>query len=328
MSSAVPPFDPDMAEKLAEARQNRDLVTPETLESSRRQMAQGQPADLTAGGAVEVTEHLVPRRRGSAGSDTSCSDDELSLLVLQPAEAEGPLPGIVYLHPGGFVMGTARSGIDALLPYVAAGQAVLVSVEYRLAPENPDPAPANDAYSGLAYAGAQADQLGIDPQRLIVAGISAGGGLAAGAALRARDEGFPHISHQVLLSPMLDDRLKTPSSRMLNGEGFWEESENLFAWTAVLGQRRGRGVVSPYAAPSRAHDLSGLPRTYMDVGSSDTFRDEVMDFATRLSQAGVSVDMHMWGGGFHSFESFAPEAPLSRASFQARDEFLRRVLGE
>lgn len=125
---------------------------------------------------------------------------------------------------------------------------------------------------------------------------------------------------------MLDDRLQTHSARMLDGEGVWSREDNHFGWTALLGERRGGEDVSHYAAPSRAQDLSGLPRTYIDVGSVESFRDEAIDYAQRLSQAGVNVDFHLWGGGFHGFDLMGAHAAISQASAATRDEFFRRAL--
>lgn len=190
------------------------------------------------------------------------------------------MAGIFNIHGGGMISGDRRTGMELLLPYVAEGNAVAVSVEYRLAPEHPDPAPVEDCYAGLVWTGKHAVELGIDPDRLILLGGSAGGGLAAGTALLARDRGFPALSHQVLLCPMLDDRFVTHSSQMLDGEGVWDRNANLFGWTSLLGQRRGGLDVSQYAAPARAQDLTGLPRTYIDAGSVEVFRDEAVDYAT------------------------------------------------
>ena len=312
-----PPFDRELEPVLAATLQAHPRLSDEMLDLRRRQAVEERSADLTANGAVSVEELLVPGPDGGS---------EVELLILRPTLAGGPLPGIFYIHGGGMVFGDRYNVIDPWLPYVADGSAVVISVEYRLAPEHPDPAPVEDCYAGLVWTAANAAQLGIDPKRLLIAGLSAGGGLAAGTALLARDRGFPELTHQVLICPMLDDRLETPSSRMLDGEGTWDRNDNLYGWTALLGERRGGLDVSPYAAPARATDLAGLPRTYLDTGSTETFRDEILDFAGRLSQAGVSVDLHLWGGGFHAFDHGAPHAPISRAAIATRDEFIRRAL--
>ncbi|MFC8674062.1 alpha/beta hydrolase [Streptomyces griseorubiginosus] len=316
-----PPFDAELEPVLAAMKAGMLPMNPQNLPAIRQMAADGlpgtEPTDLTVGGAVMVDERDVPGPDGAP---------DITLLILRPARTAGPVPAIYYIHGGGMVIGDRRFAIELFLPYVAEGKAAVVSVEYRLAPEHPDPAPVEDCYAGLVWTAKNATAIGVDRQRLIIAGGSAGGGLAAGTALLARDRAFPALTHQVLVCPMLDDRFDDPSSRMLDGEGLWDRNDNLFGWTALLGERRGGPDVSPYAAPARAEDLAGLPRTYLDCGSADTFRDAVLRYAERLSQAGVSVDLHLWGGGFHGFDGMAPHAAISRASNATRDEFLRRAL--
>ena len=316
-----PPFDAEVGPVAAMARAAFPPLSAESLALWRRQVLEGipgvEPVDLTAGGSVQVEERQVPGPQGAP---------DVTVLILTPTGGGSPRAGIYHTHEGGMVVGDRRSGVEMFVPYVAEGLATVVSVEYRLAPEHPDPAPVEDCYAGLVWAAKNAPDLGIDPRHMIVAGASAGGGLAAGVALLARDRGFPALSHQVLICPMLDDRFETVSSRMLDGEGVWDRNDNLFGWTALLGERRGGPDVSAYAAPARAQDLSGLPRTYIDVGSAETFRDEALAYAARLSEAGVSVDLHMWGGGSHGFDRMAGHAALARASLATRDEFIRRAL--
>ncbi|MET7575392.1 alpha/beta hydrolase fold domain-containing protein [Streptomyces sp. NPDC005492] len=251
---------------------------------------------------------------------------DITVLILSAVEDRGPKGGILSLHGGGMIMGGRRDHVSHLLPHVIEGSAVVVSVEYRLAPDHPDPAPVEDCYAGLVWMAKNADELGIDPERLLIAGVSGGGGLAAGTALLARDRAFPELSHQVLICPMLDDRFETHSSRMVDRDGVWDRYSNLYAWTSVLGERRGGPDVSQYAAPARAENLSRLPRTYIDTGSAEGFRDEILIYAGRLSEAGVSVDFHMWGGAFHGFDMTVDHAAVSRASSATREEFIRRAL--
>lgn len=319
-TSVCPDLDPELEPILRTAMEvsprcstHGHVVCREFYEKWERET---EPVDLTCGGKAEVAERRAPCPDGA----------DVEMLVVKPAAAKGPLPGIYFIHGGGMVMGNRRWNVDTFLPFVADASAVLVSVDYRLAPEHPDPTPREDCYAGLAWTAWNATELGIDPDHLIVAGVSAGGGLAAGVALMARDEDFPRLRNQVLICPMLDDRFETPSSCMLDGEGSWDRNDNLYGWTALLGDRRGGPAVSPYAAPARADNLLGLPDTYIDVGSAELFRDEVLTYATRLSQSGVSVDLHMWGGGFHAFDLDAPTAAISRDSAATRDAYVRRVL--
>lgn len=320
-SPVLTPFDPELAPVADAFRAAMPKMSVETLPEQRRALAEGIPGmpvpDLTAGGKVTLEERVVPGPEGAP---------EITLLILRPSSGQGPWPAIYHTHGGGMIVGDRRTGVDMFVPYVVEIGAVVVSVEYRLAPEHPDPAPVEDCYAGLVWTAKNAAELDIDPERILIAGASAGGGLAAGTALLARDRGFPELTHQILLCPMLDDRMITPSSRMLVDTGIWDAEDNAFGWTALLGDRRGGPDVSPYAAPARATDLSRLPRTFLDVGSAETFRDETIDYAQRLCQAGVSVDFHLWGGGFHGFDMMAPHAAISRAAVAASDEFLRRAL--
>ncbi|MFJ5265630.1 alpha/beta hydrolase [Streptomyces sp. NPDC088387] len=316
-----PPYDPELAPFVHVFGDTRSMLSYDQLPAIRQTTAQtlvtGKPLDLTVDGKVTVEERQVPGPQGAP---------DITLLILRPSENLGPKAALYHIHGGGMFVGDRRLGVDALLSFVAAGKAVVVSVEYRLAPEHPDPAPVEDCYAGLVWTARNTTELGIDPERLIVVGGSAGGGLSAGTALLARDRGYPGLSHQVLMCPMLDDRLQTHSSHMVEGETSWDRRSNLFGWTALLGDRRGGPDVSPYAAPARAVDLSGLPRTYIDTGSAEPFRDEILDYAGRLSEAGVSVDLHMWGGAFHGFESLAPDTGVSRASLATRQDFIRRAV--
>jgi acetyl esterase/lipase len=224
------------------------------------------------------------------------------------------------------IMGTNRVGMPVLLDWVEELGVIVVSVEYRLAPEHPHPAPVEDCYAGLRWTAEHAADLGIDAHRLIIAGTSAGGGLAAAVALLARERGGPGLLGQVLMCPMLDDRHQTPSSRELDGEGIWDQHANRVGWAALLGDAAGGPDVHWSAAPARATDLAGLPPAYIDVGSVETFRDEDVDYASRIWQSGGVADLHVWAGGFHGFDGAAPDAGLSKAARSVRTEWLRRLL--
>ncbi|NMO00409.1 alpha/beta hydrolase [Gordonia sp. TBRC 11910] len=314
-----PPFDAELVPVLRAFRSTIPWLADDTVAEIRRISVEGLPGrplpDLTADGRVDVAEITVPG-----------PDRELEMTVLTPTTGSGPWPLIYYIHGGGVVSGNRYSALDEMLAYVVEGKAVVTSIEYRLAPENPHPAPSDDCYAGLRWAAENAERLRIDVDHILTIGFSGGGNLAAAVALMARDRGFPTLTHQVLGCPMLDDRLQTHSAQMMDREGVWDRTENLWAWTGILGDRRGGDEVSPYAAPARADDLAGLPRTFIDVGSVESFRDEAVDYAQRLSQAGVSVDLHMWGGGFHGFDIGIRQPALSQASINVRDEFIRRAL--
>ena len=201
-------------------------------------------------------------------------------------------------------------------------QSIVVSVEYRLAPENPHPAPVQDCYKALVWMTKNATELGFDTDRLAIVGGSAGGGLAIATALMARDQEFPKLSFQMANYPMIDDRNETPSSKEITDVGIWDRKANIEAWDWYLGGKN----ADEYAAPARAIDLSGLPPTFIDVGELDLFRDEDIEFAKRLLQAGVTTELHVYPGAYHASESFAPEAELSKQIWTKRIEALKRAL--
>jgi acetyl esterase/lipase len=320
-SRTHPPFDAELSAALAAMPPElQHSLLPEDIPAWRDELMEMLPVTdevLRRDGAVELEERQVPGPEGAP---------DLSVLILRPAQGSGPWPGIYHTHGGGMVLGNNRVGADEVALWVDEIGAVGVSVEYRLAPEHPHPAPVEDCYAGLVWTSKHADELGIDPSRLVIAGASAGGGLAAGTALMARDRGGPALSHQILMCPMLDDRGVTPSSQELDNEGVWDRTSNVTGWTALLGDARGGPDVSPCAAPARAQDLTGLPPAFIDVGSAETFRDEDIEYAARLSQAGISVEFHLWPGGFHGFDMMAPQTALAQIARATRLAYLRRAL--
>jgi acetyl esterase/lipase len=314
-----PPFDPELAAALATIGELPSSLTLDMIPALRENGIMPTPTDdeLRRGGEYEIEERAVPGPPG---------DPDISLLICRPTGATGPVPALYAIHGGGMILGDNRSGLLGALEIAAEFGAAVVSVEYRLAPEHPHPAPVEDCYAGLVWTAKNAAELGIDPDRIIVAGGSAGGGLAAGVALLARDRGGPALLGQLLLCPMLDDRNESQSGYQMVGLGLWDRSANETGWTALLGDARGGPDVSPYAAPARATDLSGLPPAFIDVGSAETFRDEDVDYATRIWQAGGVAELHVWPGGFHGFDALAPQAAISRDAGDARLRWLRRLL--
>jgi acetyl esterase/lipase len=235
-------------------------------------------------------------------------------------------PAVYFVHGGGMMVGDRFTGIGMLLAWVEEFDLVGVSVEYRLAPEHPDPTPVEDCYAGLVWLSENARTLGVDRDRLIVCGSSAGGGLTAGTALLARDRHGPTLLGEVLHCPMLDDRDDNESVRQFAENEFWNRRSNQTGWTALLGKRAGGDAVSQYAAPARATDLADLPPAYLDVGFAELFRDEVVRYADALSAAGVPAELHVWQGGFHEFDSAYPAAEVSKAAIATRTSWLRRLL--
>lgn len=247
--------------------------------------------------------------------------------TFRPAGSTDPLPALFYIHGGGMVIGSIDTEDALTRSYCLEVGCAAVSVEYRLAPENPHPAPVEDCYAALAWTVENAERLGIDPERIAIYGGSAGGGLAAGTALLARDRGGPALAFQMLLYPMLDDRCATPSGREVEAIGVFDGWASREGFQALLGDTWDGGDVDAYAAPSRSTDLAGLPPTWIDVGELDALRDEAIDYATRLMRAGVPTDLHVTPGCFHASEVFVPDAAVSTRIVAARIGALRRALG-
>lgn len=263
---------------------------------------------------VTKEDRVVP---GPAGAP------DISVRIYRPKEAETPLPGIYYIHGGGMILGdVAGEDVTASLICDEVG-AVVVSVEYRLAPENPYPAQVEDCYAGLTWTAEHADELGIDLNRLGLYGGSAGGGLVIATALMARDRKGPALKFQMPIYPMIDDRNETASSQEITDIGIWDRAGNIEAWKWYLGGNQ----ADHYAAPARAEDLTGLPPTFIDVGTCDLFRDEDIAFANRLMQAGVPTELHVYPGAYHASETFAPEAALSQRIVNTRIAALKLGLG-
>lgn len=293
--------------------------SPEGLEQTRAGLlallASVKPARPDS---VQVSDVWVP---GSEG------EPDVALRIYRPTAASTPVPALYWMHGGGMMIGCIDMDDALMVGAVEKLGMAAVSVEYRLAPENPHPAPVEDCYTGLAWIAEHAPEHGIDVDRLAVGGASAGGGLAAATALLARDRGGPALAFQLLLEPMLDDRAITPSSNAYDGGVVWDRKDNHMGWTALLGDQVGTENVSPYAAPARATDLAGLPPALVDVGEVETFRDECIDYAQRLIGAGVSTELHVYPGCFHGFDLMAPDTTMGRLAWKLRWSALARAFG-
>lgn len=319
----VPPLDPELTAALAAlGHAAREPVTPGNLADLQERDAAARPRptlrELRADGRFEVDELDVPGPPGGP---------DITLVSARPAGTAGPLPLLYYMHGGGMITGNAWSVLPRLLRQWALPlEMAVISVEYRLAPRTRYPGPLEDCYAGLVWAAAHAAELGIEPDRVIIGGKSAGGGLAAALALLTRDRGGPTPIGQLLLCPMLDDRGTTFSSHQMAGTDTWDRISSTTAWQALLGDRYGAADLPPYAAPARATDLTKLPPAYIEVGSAETLRDEGVAYANAIWQAGGQAELHVWPGACHGFDTFAPRAALSQDARDARTRWLRRIL--
>ncbi|KPM51931.1 lipase [Frankia sp. R43] len=316
-TTARPPFDPELATVLDQLADQMPRVTPETLPLLRQTPA---PNDLSEARLAEAG--LTRRDFTIPGHDGA----EIVVTVIAPADHPNAGPGFYHMHGGGMVIGDQTFVPPSMLAWVAMFDAVMVSVDYRLAPEFPDPYPVEDCYAGLVWTAEHAAELGIDPDRLLIAGTSAGGGLAAGTALLARDRKGPALIGQILNCPMLDDRHQTVSMQQYDDAAIWGGADDIFAWGALLGERHGTDNISIYAAPARATDLSGLPPAYVDCGAAEVLRDEGVAYATALWASGVQAELHVWPGGFHGFEAVVPHTALAQAATRARNNWITRLL--
>ncbi len=199
---------------------------------------------------------------------------------------------------------------------------MVVSVDYRLAPETAAPGLVDDGFAALTWLAGHADDLGVSADRIMIGGASAGAGLAAGTALRARDSGGPGLVGQLLVYPMLDHRNETPSSHAVEDLRVWNRSANIAAWKAYLGD----ADPTTYSSPALADDLSGLPPAYISVGTFDMFLDEDVAYATALNRAGVPCELHVYPGAFHASNGFLPDHPTSIRWKRDEDEFISRCL--
>lgn len=299
-------------ELLAGLEMFQDLdLRPEYLQAIREGSAQMRPPTVIDD-SLSITDEII------AGTDAN----PLPLRIYRPKSTTEALPALLWIHGGGYILGSIDDNDDLCMRFVKDANCVVVSVDYRLAPEHPYPAPIEDCYSALKWIADNAEAINIDPHRIGVAGASAGGGLTAALTLLARDRQYPSICFQMPLYPMIDDQNQTPSTNEIK-EGFvWNQKTNEAGWKMYLGEIYGTENIPAYAAPARAEDYHNLPYTYTCVGQLDPFRDETLTYVTKLAQAGVDVEFHLYPGAYHGFEAINPNADVS---VRAVNEYIQAV---
>jgi acetyl esterase/lipase len=308
-------YDPDFIPHLPNLPTVQDFSTAEKIQALREM----RDAMLVAPPDREDVEMTDRRIAGYPG------DPQVPVRLYVPkAESPAPRPAILEVHGGGFILGSIEM-MDPWCQMIAAKvDVVVVSVGYRLAPEHPFPAGVHDCYATLVWMKENAANLGIDPDRIAIAGQSAGGGIAAGTALLARDEGGPSLCYQLLEIPELDDRLDTPSMLAFDDTPFWNRPNAVYSWRHYLGADH-EGETSIYAAPARAKDLSGLPPAYVSTMEFDPLRDEGLRYGLGLLEAGVSVELHNYAGTFHG-SAFLTDAEPTRRNAEEIVAILKRRL--
>jgi len=306
-------LDPEVAARLGGPDDSNmdDIAGSRAVGAALNAQANAERPPLAPG--IHVRDTFVPSDSGHA----------IPVRIYQRESTPAPAGGLLYIHGGGFIFGDLDSEHDRCLEYLSRADIVIVSVDYRLAPEHPYPAGLDDCFDALRWLVDQADELGVDPARIGVGGASAGGALAAGLALRCRDEGI-HLAAQLLIYPVLDDRVDTTSmSTYLDCEP-WSGRRNRQMWPLYLGHD---GPAPVYAAPLRAQELSGLAPAYLMSCEEDPLRDEEFAYAQRLLDSSVPVEFHHYPGTYHAFDVIAPEAQVSRRALGEHAEFLQRHLG-
>ena len=296
-------IDPEL-EPFISSFPSADLDDPIAARQNLARLSGAAPAPDTSG--MEIENRTVP------------ANPDVPVRIYRRPQAQG---AVVWLHGGGFVMGDLDTEHPWAIRVADASDAVVISVGYRRAPEHRFPAALDDAYAVLAWTAEHAGELGLDPERIAVGGHAAGAGLAAAVTLRARDRQGPPIRFQLLNQPQLDDRQETWSARHFTATPFMTRDKAAASWRHYLGS----ASATPYAAPARAADLTGLPPAYIASAEFDPNRDEAISYALRLRQAGVSVELHQWPGTFHGSQAVL-SADVSQRQIAELGAALRRGL--
>lgn len=294
------------------------FIPPISLGPKLTRLMQKMPVKKTTGpDDILVEDVVIP---GPAGAPT------VLVRSYRPLSVRSPMPALLWLHGGGMVIGTYLTEEKANIARVRRLGITVVSVEYRLAPNNPAPAALEDAYAALTWLVTHAAERSIDPGRIAIGGESAGGGLAAALALYAHDQRDITPIFQLLVYPMLDDRTVLRADMDTRSARMWTPKSNRWGWSAHLGQEPGNADVSPYAAPARRSDLSGLPPAWIGVGTLDIFYDEDLAYADRLRNSGTKCEFMEIQGAFHGFDLVFTRANVTKTFWEAQIGALDRAL--
>jgi acetyl esterase len=311
-------YDPELAPLLEFLPDTSlDISDPVASREGFLQMIAQLNSDLDLSG-IHIENRLIPGP-GDA--------PEVAIRIYTPEKLEQTVPAVLHIHGGGFVIGDLDSEMGQCLALCRKLGVVVVSVDYRLAPETPYPGGLEDFYSALQWVSAHSADLQIDPSRVAVFGASAGGGLSAAVCLLARDRSGPPICFQYLGIPEVDDRLRTPSMQRFVDTPMWNRPNAELSWDFYLGDQYTRGDVDvpSHAAPAREEDLSGLPPAYVSTMEFDPLRDEGVEYAQKLMQAGVATELHSFPGTFHGSSLFSSTSISQRESTEMV-AVLRRAL--
>jgi acetyl esterase/lipase len=266
---------------------------------------------------VITEDRTIPGPKGSP---------DVTIRIYRPEKQTGLFPALLWIHGGGYMLGDIDQEDLMAKQYTLTAECVVASVEYRLAPEHPYPAPLEDCYAALKWLSAHAKKLGVDRFRIAIAGASAGGGLASALAILARDRAEVQTIFQLLVYPMINDCNIAPASNVLPETLFWTRGNNLIGWRSYLGYEPGSEGISCYAAAFRATNLEGLPPAYITVGDLDLFAQEDIEYSRRLVAAGVPTELHVYPGGCHAFDMLVPDADISKRFTADMHRALKRAL--
>lgn len=285
--------------------------------AASKQMMAAMKAQWPVIPGVAIEDRKVPGPKDSP---------DVAIRIYRPEKLSGALPSLLWIHGGGYMLGEIDQEDLTARQFALNAECVVVSVEYRLAPENPYPAPLEDCYAVLKWLSSHAGEIDVDSSRIAIGGASAGGGLASGMAILARDRDEVKVVFQLLIYPMINDCNVAPAGDTLPDTLFWTRDNNLMGWRSYLGCEPGGEGISYYAAAYRADNLEGLPPAYIAVGDIDLFAREDIEYARRLVAAGVPTELHVYPGGCHAFDMLVPDADISKRFTADIHRALKRAL--